>query len=201
MPYDPIAEKERVCKMLGRSRLECFGCPVLECAFNEQPFSSLEATLETVLNAAEMLRTNRVWLLDEAGKSVSGREVYESLGESPEGELLARLVENRQEFIRNLAVEGTTAGVLSEVAGAELARMRRHGDDANSPNTFSAFLARVARRQELLEEPEPLPGEQHHTKSIHGYYSIIEGNTDVFHSESKNLEVAKEAGADAEGDE
>lgn len=156
------AQKERVCIMQGRARLACFGCPVLSCSFNQQPFADLDETLMVAARAAELLRTNRVWLLND-DQPVSGRQLYESLGEHPEGELLARLYEARDAFAKNLAVEGVAEGVLSPWQGSTLARMRMTGH--NSPRNIDAFLAMVRERDALKDLPIE-PGEQRHTRAI-----------------------------------
>lgn len=154
--------REAVCVMPGRARLECFGCPALHCAFNVQPFADLEETLEVACNAAELLRTNRIWVLSD-GASVSGRALYDGLGGVPEGELLARLYEARDAFSKNLATEGAMAGVLGADTAAQVARMRMTG--TNSPNSLNAFLERVIARQSLIGEPIE-EGAQRHTHAI-----------------------------------
>ncbi|MBI2756204.1 MAG: hypothetical protein HYX52_05780 [Chloroflexi bacterium] len=152
--------------MPGRSRLQCFGCPVLACTFNAQPFTDLDDTLAIASRAAELLRTNRIWLMGSATEpSVSGRTLYETLGDKPENELLARLAENRGTFVRNLAIEGATAGTLTLQEAATLARMRN--TSTTSPNSLHALQARVDHRQELLEY-QPETGQQRRTKGFLG---------------------------------
>jgi len=160
---EQLREREAECSMPGRSRLVCWGCPAAECRFNEQPFQDSEDTVLIAERAAALLRENRVWLLNRGeGPSQSGRTLLDDLGDNPEGELLARLIEHRDDFRRLQAVEAVASGALPLEHGATLARMRRHGGAQNAP--FERFKALVQTRLEHLTYV-PAVGAARHTHS------------------------------------
>lgn len=151
------AQKEQVCIMPGKARLECWGCPIVDCVWNEQPFEDLDVTYEVAMGAAELLRTNRCWI-----GGAPGRKVYESLGEHPEAELLFLLgKEHRLDFIRNLAVEGVLHDAYPLQRAAALARMEE--DKWTSPTGIYAFANKVERARARRDDGVIEEGEQRHT--------------------------------------
>lgn len=107
-----VPSVDEVCSMPGRSRGECWGCPITNCARQLTPFElSYEDNL-TIEKAIQKLKNNQVWI----GR-VSGRQTYERILADCGGDLslvgswfAARLIEERERFLLNQAIESAVVG-------------------------------------------------------------------------------------------
>lgn len=107
-----VPSVDEVCIMPGRSRGECWGCPITSCARQLTPFElSYEDNL-TIEKAIQKLKSNQIWI-----GNTSGAEVYDLLLMECEGKaseipnlLLRLLVEKRETFLLNQAIESAVVG-------------------------------------------------------------------------------------------
>lgn len=151
-----------VCTMTGKGYGECWGCPKTECARQLMPFADSVVDADTIAKAIQLLKSNRYFI-----GSVSGREVYERLlgGDFSEAKaartLLAELIDCREDFITELAMDRVDLG-LSTVD--EAAKMAGHASKGDHPRNRGTFVARLAARAERREASLHIEeGKQRHT--------------------------------------
>lgn len=136
---------DKVCKMVGKSRGECWGCPVTTCPRQVTPFEVAEYDAQTIEKAIQKLRSNQIWI----GR-VSGRKVLEAL-DAAEGFdhsglvswFAAALVEHRERFLLNQAVESARVGHQSIEKAA--ASVRYLGKDPKQVKNIHKFRRMVER--------------------------------------------------------
>lgn len=139
----PVSE---VCSMRDDGYGECWGCPAIECVRHLTPFEDAAVDREVLRTALERLKNNAIWL----GR-VPGREVYEALvnegtTEGALGELMVLLIEHREDYLVNLAVERAAMGLESEEDAAS--RVGWAGHNKQREKNITSFKQRVKRRME-----------------------------------------------------
>lgn len=150
---------EAVCTMNKRGRGECWGCPALECKRQVQPFTDTVMDAETITKAVALLRSNRYYI-----GSTPGRKVAEFIGgddEEAARALLSELIQCREDFITELALDRAQMGLSTADEAAKLAGYTSYGDH---PRNRAAFSERLAAREERAMEAKFIrPGAQRHT--------------------------------------
>jgi hypothetical protein len=134
-----IPSVDEVCVMPGRSRGECWGCPITSCPRQVTPFEVAELDSQTIDKALQKLKNNQIWV-----GSKSGREVYDRLVAECDNDLsrlpdlvLALLVESRDTFLLNQAVESAKVG--NQTVEAAAASVRYLGKDNRQDKNIRKF--------------------------------------------------------------
>lgn len=149
-----IPTVDEVCTMPGRSRGECWGCPVTKCPRQVTPFEVEQIDAEVIAKAIQKLKSNQIWVGDK-----SGREIYDwltadsdashdSVDSRASRRLLGLLIESRETFLLNQAVEAVATGHQSvEQAAASVRFLSTKTTDTKNIWKFRKMVQDFVTRQ------------------------------------------------------
>lgn len=125
-----------VCTMPGKSHGECWGCPITSCPRQITPFQIAVVDSEVIAKAIQKLQSNQIWI----GKK-SGRQILDSLGDNPAAALAALLIESRERFLVNQAVESARVG--NQTVEHAAASVRYLNKDSKATKNIYEFRRKV----------------------------------------------------------
>jgi len=136
---------EEVCKMEGRSRGECWGCPITSCKRQITPFEVAVVDEEVIAKAIQKLKSNQIWIGGASGKTVYRWLANDGAGElsdsTASNSLVSLLAESRDKFLLNQAVESAKVG--NQTVEQAAASVHFLSKDNNNPKSFRRFKEMV----------------------------------------------------------